>query len=285
MTRRSVAAGAGVALVLALSGCGGSSRQTAHVLYAGSLVNLMDRHVGPAFASTTGDGYQGYGAASQENANAIKSKVRAGDVFIAASTTVNDTLTSTANGNWVRWYATFGSSPLVLGYAPSSKYAAQLRSGRWYDVLRQDGIRIGVTDSVLDPKGKLTVAALDAAQQTYHLPARYSTDVQKKAAVFPEQELLGRLQAGQRDVAFFYTSEAKPAHLHSVSLGKVHEAATYTVTVLEHAKDPDAGAAFVSYLLTTARPTLAAGGIQLQKPTLSGDPAAVPPSLRSLLTR
>jgi molybdate/tungstate transport system substrate-binding protein len=271
------------ALVLAISGCSGSGSRTAHVLYAGSLVNLMEKQIGPAFASATGDGYQGYGAASQEIANAIKGRVRAGDVFIAASTTVNDTLTGAANGGWERWYATFGSAPLVLGFSPSSRYADRLQAGRWYDVLREPGIRIGVTDPVLDPKGTLTVAALDAAQRVYHLPAGYRATIQKKASVFPEQELLGRLQSGQLDVGFFYTSEAVPARLHTVNLGKVHEAATYTVTVLEHAKDVDAGAAFVRYLLTRARSSLVSAGIRLHKPTLTGDPSAVPASLRPLL--
>ncbi|HVV76697.1 MAG TPA: substrate-binding domain-containing protein [Mycobacteriales bacterium] len=285
MTLRAAAAVIVTALLVATSGCGGSGKQTARVLYAGSLVNLMEKQVGPAFASATGFGYQGYSAASQQIANSIESKVRAGDVFIAASTAVNDTLTGPANGGWESWYATFGSAPLVLGYSPSSKYAAQLRDGRWYDALRQPGIRIGVTDPLLDPKGELTIAALDAAQRDYHLPAGYSAAIQKKAADFPEQELLGRLQSGQLDVGFFYTSEAMPAHLHTVTLGKVHEAATYTVTVLEHAKDPRAATAFVRYLLTTARPTLTAGGIEMQAPSVSGDAAAVPASLRSLLTR
>jgi molybdate/tungstate transport system substrate-binding protein len=284
MIRNAALALAAATLALAIASCGGSGGQTAHVLYAGSLVNLMEKAVGPAFAAATHHRYQGYGAASQEIANAVKGQVRTGDVFIAASTAVNDTLIGNANGDWERWYATFGSAPLVLGYLPSSRYAAQLEHRHWYDVLRQPGIRIGVTDPVLDPKGRLTVAALEAAQHSYHLPAGYSAAVRQRAEVFPEQELLGRLQAGQLDVGFFYTSESTPAHLHTTSLGKVHEAATYTVTVLERAKDPDAGAAFVRYLLTAARPALVAGGIHLQSPTLSGDPTAVPAGLRSLLT-
>ncbi|HWC34016.1 MAG TPA: substrate-binding domain-containing protein [Mycobacteriales bacterium] len=273
------------ALLLAVAGCGGgSSSKTVHVLYAGSLVNLMEKQIGPAFSAASGDHYQGYGAASQAIANAIKSKVKRGDVFIAASTTVDDTLKGDANGDWVRWYATFGTAPLVLAYSPSSHYADDLRTKRWVDVLRAPGIRIGVTDPVLDPKGKLTAAALAAAQHAYGLPADFAATIEKKASVFPEEDLLGRLQSGQLDVGFFYTSEAVPAHLHTVSLGRVHEAATYTVTVLEDAPDETAGAAFVRYLLTAARPTLAAGGVHVQTPKVYGERSAVPLSLRSLLT-
>lgn len=277
--------GAAVSVMLVACGSGGIGHvgPTAHVLYAGSLVNLMERQIGPAFTRVTGDAYQGYGAASQAVANAISGKVRRGDVFISASPSVDATLTGAANGGWVRWYATFATAPLVLGYAPRSRFAAALRSRPWYDVLRRPGIRIGMTDPTLDPKGELTVAALSAARRAYGLPAGFATEVRARTAVFPEQDLVGRLESGQLDAGFFYTSEATPAGIPTVSLGRVHKAATFTVTVLEHAANPAAGAAFVRYLLTGARAALTAGGLRLPRAVLHGDPAAVPRSLRALL--
>jgi molybdate/tungstate transport system substrate-binding protein len=275
-----------------LTGCGSSSRGagagggsgTVHVLYAGSLVNLLEKQIGPAFSQATGDGYEGYGSDSQSVANAIKGKVQVGDVFICASPTVNATLEGASNGGWLSWYATFATSPLVIGYNPSSTYAARLRTHPWYQVLTAPGIKIGMTDPLLDPKGKLTVAALGAAAQDYHLPAGFAARVQSKATVFPEQDLLGRLEAGQLDVGFFYADEAVPAHIPTVSLGKVHEAAAYTVTVLNHAPDPAAGAAFVRYLLTSATPTLTAAGMQPITPRVQGDASAVPAALRGVLS-
>lgn len=275
-------------LAAAAAGCGGGGHAgaaTAHVLYAGSLVNLMERRIGPAFVKATGEGYQGYGADSQSVANAIKDHVKPGDVFIAANPAVDATLAGPHNGGWVSWYATFASAPLVLGYSPGSRFAASLQSRPWYDVLEQPGIRIGITDPTLDPKGKLTAEALTAAQQRYRLPNGFAASVERKAAVFPEQDLLGRLEAGQLDVGFFYTTEATPTQLRTVSLGRVHEAATFTVTVLRHAADPAAGAAFVRYLLTTARPTLIANGLRLTPVTVTGDRAGIPPALRQVLTR
>lgn len=264
------------------AGAGGGSGKV-HVLYAGSLVNLMEKQIGPAFAKATGDGYEGYGSDSQSVANAIKGKVQVGDVFISASPTVNATLEGASNGGWLKWYASFAASPLVLGYNPKSAFAARLRTKPWYRVLTDPGIKIGITDPVLDPKGKLTIAALDAAQQDYHLPAAFAAGVQSKAAVFPEQDLLGRLESGQLDAGFFYADEAAPARIPTVSLGKVHEAATYTVTVLDHAPDAAVGVAFVRYLLTTAKSTLAAAGMQPITPSVQGDASAVPPSLRGVL--
>lgn len=272
--------------VVTACGAGGSNAAgsgTVHVLYAGSLVNLMDKQVGPAFAAATGDRYDGYGAASQAVANTISGRVRTGDVFISASPKADDSLTGPTHGDWVRWYACFASAPLVLGYSTSSRYAADLRSKPWYDVVREPEIGIGMTDPRLDPKGALTMAALSAAGQAYQLPTGFAASIRSKAHVFPEQDLLGRLEAGQLDVGFFYTNEAVPAHLQTVSLGRVHESATFTVTVLERGPDPAGAAAFVRYLLTTARPALAAGGLHLLPPTLHGPRTAVPAGVLSLL--
>jgi molybdate/tungstate transport system substrate-binding protein len=243
----------------------------------------MEKQIGPAFSTASGDGFQGYGSDSQSIANAIKGRVKTGDVFICANPIVDATLVGASNGDWVRWYATFATAPLVLGYSPQSKFASALRARPWYQVLQEPGIRIGVTDPKLDPKGKLTVAALATAQKLFQLPSTFTGSIEKKAVVFPEQDLLGRLESGQLDVGFFYTSESMPAHLHTVSLGKVHEGARYTVTVLQNAPDAGAGTAFVRYLLTTARPVLDANGLTGVRPTVSGRRSAVPPSLRAVL--
>jgi molybdate/tungstate transport system substrate-binding protein len=261
----------------------GTTPSTVHVLYAGSLVNLMEKQVGPAFAGATGDDFEGEGAASQALANEIKGHVKSGDVFISASPAVDATLTGPTNGDWVRWYATFATAPLVLGYSPKSEFATELESRPWYDVLRLPNIRIGMTDPTLDPKGKLTVAALADAERAYHLPAGYANAIEAKASVFPEEDLVGRLEAGQLDVGFFYSNEVAPADIPSVSLGKVQKAATFTVTVLEHSANPTGGAAFVKYLLTDALPTLAAGGMHLTTPALTGPASDVPGVLRPLI--
>ena len=56
-----------------------------NVLYAGSLVNLMEHGVGPAFDKATGNSFQGFAGGSGLLANQIKGKLRHGDVFVSAS--------------------------------------------------------------------------------------------------------------------------------------------------------------------------------------------------------
>jgi molybdate/tungstate transport system substrate-binding protein len=100
----------------------------------------------------------------------IKGKVRQGDVFVSASPTVNAELEGAANGSWVSWYATFASAPLVIGYNPKSKFASDLTSKPWYQVITEPGFLIGRTDQATDPKGKLTAMALASAATADNAP-------------------------------------------------------------------------------------------------------------------
>ena len=287
--------GALALLSLVVTACGGSagsgstppsptsSKGAISVLYAGSLVNLMEHDLGPAFGRATGYAYEGYGAGSTELVSQIKGGVRYGDVFISASPTANQGLEGSANGKLVSWYATFAKAPLVIGYNSNSEFASDFRSKPWYQVITEPSIRIGRTDPTLDPKGKLTVDAMTQAASALNLPAL--TAALPNFAVFPEETLVGRLESGQLDAGFFYSNEAKEQNIPTVPITPVALSATYTVTVLNNAQHPDAGAAFVAYLLSsTGQATLTRHGITVLQPPLTGDSSAVPSSLRSLLS-
>ena len=60
------------------------AEQTVTVLYAGSLVGLMERSIGPTFKQQTGDEFQGHAGGSQELAKKVKEGALQGDVFISA---------------------------------------------------------------------------------------------------------------------------------------------------------------------------------------------------------
>ena len=104
------------------------------------------------------------------------------------------------------WYVTFATSPLVIGYNPHSKFADDLKTKPWYEVITEPGFLIGRTDPKTDPKGKLTDMALAQAAKMYNLPALTAIS-SATDNVYPEETLVGRLQAGQLDAGFFYTSE------------------------------------------------------------------------------
>jgi len=172
----------------------------------------------------------------------------------------------------------------VIGYYPHSRFASDLEKLPWYKVITKPGFRLGRTDPALDPKGKLTVAALTAAAALYGDPAVSALDA-TSANVYPEQTLVGLLESGQLDAGFFYKSEALDAGIPTVGLGRIHLAATYTVTVLNNAPHRAGAVAFVQYLLSSrGLAVLRAQGLTVVRLRLSGAAGDLPSKLRPLLS-
>jgi molybdate/tungstate transport system substrate-binding protein len=260
---------------------------TVNILYAGSLVKLMERGIGPAFDKAEGADVRGYAGGSNKLAQEIKGKLVPGDVFISANPKVNADLMGAANGAWVDWYVTFAQSPLVIGYNPSSRFAADLRSKPWYEVLQEPGIRIGRTDPKLDPKGKLTLELLKKAATVYKIPGLSKTVLgapENPAQVLPEESLVGRLQSGQIDVGFFYSTETTDLKIAAIPLPpETALSAHYTVTVLNNAPHAAAGVRFVQFLLGPDGVALMrAHGLDVVAPKVSGDAQKVPPAILAL---
>lgn len=255
MIALSVAAALGLGGFLAGSSGSSASARTASgpvdVLYAGSLLNLMQQEMDLAFHKATGYTVSGFSDGSTSLASEIKGGTQVGDVFISASPTVNKTLEGAANGNWVSSYSEFASSALVLAYNPASKFVKDLRTKPWYRVVGRAGFLLGRTDPATDPKGVLAVKALTGAAKKYAAPA-----LKRLAAstsnVFPETTLVGRLQSGQIDAGFFYAVEAAAARMKTVPLTGTKLAAYYTVAILDRAPHKAGATAFVKFLRSAA---------------------------------
>jgi molybdate/tungstate transport system substrate-binding protein len=273
---------------LSFAGAAHADEGTVDVLYAGSLVNLMERSVGPAFEKETGLRFHGYAAGSNKIANEIKGKLRRGDVFISASPKVNDGLMGPANGDHVTWYVSFAESPLLIGYSPRSRFAQAFRTRRWDQVLQEPGIRIGRTDPKLDPKGAFTVDMMQKAAAFYHQPDLVEKTLgapENPDQVLPEEALVGRLQSGQLDAGFFYSTETSDLKIPAVRPAPELQAkAGYTLTILGDAPDPAGAAKFVAFLLSAkGRALLEQHGVTVIKPKVSGNLQAVPPALQSVI--
>ncbi|HEX5297178.1 MAG TPA: extracellular solute-binding protein [Streptosporangiaceae bacterium] len=307
MISRKVAVVALLCIPLAAAGCssssaasGGSSSTSAagspstaasssatgsgpvNVLYAGSLVNLMQKQVGPAFQQATGYSVTGFSGGSKDLAAEIKGKVHQGDVFVSASPKTTATLVGAPGGNWVSWYGTFATSALVIGYNANSKFANDLKTMPWYKAITQPGLKLGFTDPATDPKGVLAVQAMTDTAKSKNLPALTALSA-NKSDFFPEETLVGRLQSGQLDAGFFYTAEATAANIPTVPLTGEDLKATYTITILNKAPHEAGAEAFVKYLLGPAgQAVLKQDGFTLvSPPTVTG--SGVPSGLSSVL--
>jgi molybdate/tungstate transport system substrate-binding protein len=255
------------------------------VLSAGSLQDLLQQQVAPAFQAATGYTLNNTSMGSDAIASGIKGGTLQGDVFISASPAVNKTLEGSGNGNWVSWYVSFGSSPLVLGYNPSSKFAGVLRTKPWYDVIDQPGFLIGRTDPATDPKGVLAVTALDHAANAHDIPALKAI-ASSTSNVYPETSLVGQLQAGQLDAGFFYGVEAAAAGIKTIPLSGTNLAGVYTLTVLNRAPHEAAARAFVTFLLgNDGQRILRKNGIVAIAPTKVSGRSSVPKDLKQLVSR
>lgn len=287
------------------------------VQYAGSLVRAMEKGIGPAFSQATGYTYQGEGKGSVTLAHLMKGRLRTADVFISADPKVNEQLMGPANGNLVQWYADIFRNEMVIAYNPRSRFAAQLRAAQagklpFYQVLAQPGFHLGRTDPQLDPKGYRTLFLFDLAARYYRQPGlrqKILGAAENAAQIFPEEQLVARLEAGQLDAGVFYLNEAKGllpyitlspainlgdparnAQYAAVSYtnpqGKTFRggAILYTLTIPANARNLPGAVAFAHYLLSPqGRAVLQQYGVPLAQPLVFGNRQAVPAALAPLL--
>jgi len=233
------------------------------VLYAGSLVTQMEGPVKDALRSQ-GIDFQGQPGGSKALAHFIDSGIKSPDVFIS----VNPSLV-TGLGAKVASATTFAGTSLGIGWSDKSK-AASLFNGvaagktSITEALSMPGLKIGRTDPNLDPKGAYTIEAMKmlAGESGEH---RILGEDENSAQVFPEEDLLSRIDLGEADAGFFYRTEAIARGLHFVELpGKasLRDKITYTLAIMKNAPHPAQARAFARFILTGGgKPILKKAGI------------------------
>lgn len=230
---------------------GSAATRVVKVLYAGSLVTPMEGPVKAAL-QTEGIDFQGEPGGSKELANLIRAGVRSPDVFISVDPKIVAGL-----GNRVASQTTFAGTSLGVAWAPHSRFASlfesvQAGSTTLHLALQRPGLKIGRTDPQLDPKGVYTIEGMTiwlGSDATHQILG----DAENPAQIFPEQDLLARIDTGQVDVGFFYRTEAIARGYQFIPLpgaAALTDRITYTLAVMKNAPDPDAAQAFEQFILT-----------------------------------
>jgi molybdate/tungstate transport system substrate-binding protein len=252
------------------------------VISAGSLDTLLTKTVGPAFQKATGYTLVDTSGASGTDAADIKNKVDVEDVFISAAPAEDTILKGAKNGGWVSWYAAFAASPEVLAYNPKSKFASDLKTMPWYDVITKPGFRLGRTAPSQDPGGVLAKAALEGTALTQNLPALKKLATETSDVYAEDTEQAG-VQNGQLDASFMYEADATSQGSPFVKLTGVNLAGDYTVTLLKNAPHTAAAEAFIKFLLgPTGQKEMKADHFEIVSPaTVTG--SGVPSGLSTLL--
>jgi len=283
--------------------CCAATPAPVHVLYAGSLVRVMERQIGPAFERRCRCSFQGEGRGSNAIANLILAGVRDPDVFISADTAALKRLMGTGKApGMISAYASFATSRLVLGYSARSRFASRFAAaaaGRLTlpELLQTPGLRIGRTDPRLDPKGYRTLIAMRLEAKLTHDDRLVRVLEDAANQTLPEAQLLVRLENGDLDVAFLYSTESQSRHLTALELpaaanlghpalardyasttvtvdGKTYRGApiAYALTMLNAAANEQGAQNFVRYLLYgNGRVSLSESGVDFIHPIVTGD--------------
>jgi molybdate/tungstate transport system substrate-binding protein len=230
---------------------------TVNVLYAGSLVTPMEGPIKEALRAQGVD-FQGQPGGSKALAHLIDAGLKTPDVFVSV-----DPALVTGLGDKVASADTFAGTSLGIAWSDKSADAAlfaDVVAGKTslLDALSTPGLRIGRTDPKLDPKGGYTIAGMKIlAGDTAELRILGTDD--NAMQVFPEEDLLVRIEGGEADVGFFYRTEAVARGLHFFALpGKasLSDRITYTIALMKNAPHPDAARAFVAFIRTGAGKTI-----------------------------
>ena len=227
------------------------------VLYAGSLVTPME---GPIKAALLASGidFQGEPGGSKALANLIAGGIRFPDVFISV-----DPQLVTKLGGRVASATTFAGTSLGVAWAPNSRYGATFNAvadgkSSLEHALETPGIRIGRTDPQLDPKGEYTLQGV-TMWLGHAGERRILGDDQNPSQIFPEQDLLARVDTGQADVGFFYRTEAIARGYRFIPLpgnAALTDRITYTLAIMSAPPHPKAARTFADFILTGPGRTL-----------------------------
>jgi molybdate/tungstate transport system substrate-binding protein len=226
---------------------------TVSVAYAGSLVAVMEGPLKSALLSQTGLSLAGEAKGSKALANLISAGLRTPDVFVSADPAL---IAKLGAQHLIRGYTTFGSARMVVAFSDKSPHRALFESAAArkisiLDVLADPSVRAGRTDPQLDPKGVRTIRVLDLLGKHFRDPAEAAA-VERRAETFPEEDLAVRVESGEVDAGFFYSTEIPGRNLRAIELpedSNLSNEIVYALAIMNNAPHPQAARAFARFVL------------------------------------
>ncbi len=220
--------------------------------------------------------------------------------------------------DYADWYIIFATNQMCLTYTDSSKFADEINSDNWYEILQRDGIKYGRSDPDQDPCGYRTLMVWQLAEDYYNEPDLYNKlyDAAGELIRPKEVDLIALLESGDLDYAFEYTSVAAQHNLKYVKLpseinladanfkdfyaqAQVEIAGTepgtkitvkgapvvYGITIPKNVPDPELAVAWIDFLLSSDGMTIMeANGQPPVIPAVTNDKSKLPDELRERVT-
>ena len=287
------------------------------VMYAGSLVKIMEQVVAPSFHNQTGYNFIGEGKGSVQISNMILDGFRTPDVFISADTLPIEKIIN-HNPPLAQWLVKFASAELVIAYNPNSPFATDLEKAAkgeipWYKVLEEKGFKFRRTDPELDPKGYYTVMAAKLANIFYNdstIKNKIFGADRNPEQIYPEEVLRSILDTGQIDAIAAYKHEAVSRGLPYITLppqinlgdanySKFYNQASYIIhsnqtitgnpiffsyTIPTTVKNTEGAIALAKYLISPqGKIVLSQVGLNPVKAVAQGDLNSLPPAIKAMI--
>ncbi|MBS3783434.1 MAG: tungstate ABC transporter substrate-binding protein WtpA [Anaerolineae bacterium] len=157
-------------------------------------------------------------AGSRTTARKVSELGRQADLVMSADYTVIDNLLIP---DFADWNVRFARNTMVIAYTDQSKFADEITSDNWYEVLPREGVIYGHSEPDVDPCGYRTLMVWQLAEQYYDRPGLYETLVENcpPENIRPKSvELIALLESGDMDYAYEYRSVAVQHGLNFVEL-------------------------------------------------------------------
>jgi molybdate/tungstate transport system substrate-binding protein len=119
------------------------------------------------------------------------------------------------------WYAKFAHNRMVLAYHDRSRFASEITTDNWWQIVTRSDVQVGRADPSLDPNGYRTLLVWQLAERFYKQPGlgqRMLTTAPARNVRPKEADLVGLLQAGEFDYIWSYESIAQAVGLRYVTL-------------------------------------------------------------------
>ncbi len=162
-------------LALGLSGCGPQQRTPVNVQFAGSLI-IPFQALEAAYESVHPNidlQLEGHGSIQ-----VIRHVTEIGDLVDVVATADSGLIPILMYQNivpetgrpYAEWLIEFAGNRLDLAYTPESRYADEITSDNWFEILARPDVRVGLADPRFDASGYRALMALQMAEDYYDRP-------------------------------------------------------------------------------------------------------------------
>ena len=208
---------AAVALVVGCSRTEVADEGPLVVYTAGSLARPM-RAALDSFAAANGIRYELESAGSLETARKLTELGKIPDIIALADEDVFPKVLVPAHATW---YVRFAENRIILAFTDRSRFAAEIDSTNWWQVLQRPGLEIGRSNPDLDPSGYRTLMVFQLAERLYGKPglaAVLERSADRRNMRPKEIDLVALLESGDLDYAWFYESMARASGVRHIQL-------------------------------------------------------------------